>query len=166
MVVRCQLRGRKIPGSKPDFTEDPSCFGPGANVVVLERSVEFISLFVNRPCFISMMNSTKSKSKFVPLKVKLEALKRLDKGETLKKLAAEYGVVEVTVGDWRRNRSKLEAFPTNKCSDLSLDRKSLKKSEFEKTGEALYMWLHSKGKRMPSLESDSSRKRFAVSKRI
>ncbi|GBL72403.1 Jerky -like [Araneus ventricosus] len=87
------------------------------------------------------MNSTKSKRKFVPLKVKLEALKRLDKGETLKKLAAEYGVGEVTVDDWRRNTSKLEAFSTNKCSNLSLDRTSLKKSEYEKAGETLYMWF-------------------------
>ena len=88
-----------------------------------------------------MMDSTKKKRKFVPLKVKLEALKGLDKGETLKKLAFEYGVGEVTVGDRHRSRSKLEVFCSNKCSDVSLDRKSFKKSECENTGKTLFMWF-------------------------
>lgn len=86
--------------------------------------------------------SAKSKRKFVPMKVKLEALKRLDKGETIKKLAAEYGVGEVTVGDWRRNRNKIEKFSSEKCSEKwSCERKSMKKAEYEKTSEALFMWF-------------------------
>lgn len=47
--------------------------------------------------FVTM--SVNAKRQFAPIKVKLEALKRLNNGELLKKLAAEYGVVEVTVGD-------------------------------------------------------------------
>lgn len=87
------------------------------------------------------MSAVTKKRKFVSLKVKLEALKRLDNGETLKKLALEYGVGEVTVGDWRRNRLKLEQFSSTKCSEESLNRKNVKKSEFEKTGESLFMWF-------------------------
>lgn len=86
--------------------------------------------------------SGKAKRRFVPIKIKLEALKRLDNGETLKKLAAEYGVGEVTVGDWRRNRDKIEKFSTNKCSNISTCvRKTMKKSEYEKTSEALFLWF-------------------------
>lgn len=85
--------------------------------------------------------NTKSKRKFVPLKVKLEALKRLDKGETIKKLAAEYGVGEVTVGDWRRNRQNLEKYSSGKCSENASDRKCMRKSEYEKTSEALFLWF-------------------------
>lgn len=89
-----------------------------------------------------MSSKGERKKKFVPLHIKLEALKRLDKGETLKKLAAEYGVGEVTVGDWRRNRSKLEQFTSNKCSGiLSNSRKSMKSAEYNKTSEALFMWF-------------------------
>lgn len=82
--------------------------------------------------------SGKGKRKFLPLSVKLEALKRLDKGETLKKLAAEYGVSEVTVGDWRRNREKIDRFSSGK---LPTYRKSIKKSDYEKTSEALFQWF-------------------------
>lgn len=39
----------------------------------------------------------KAKRKFVPIKSKLEALKRLDNGGSLKKLATENHVGEVTV---------------------------------------------------------------------
>ncbi|KAJ4440453.1 hypothetical protein ANN_08594 [Periplaneta americana] len=60
--------------------------------------------------------SGRSKRKFVSLNVKLKTLKRLHKGETLKKKhAAEYGVGELAVGDWRRNRDKIEMFSSNKC---------------------------------------------------
>lgn len=41
-----------------------------------------------RLCFVTM--SGKAKRKFMPIKTKLKALKRLD-NEPLKKLAAEYG---------------------------------------------------------------------------
>lgn len=34
------------------------------------------------------------------MKIKLKALEQLDKGETIKKFCLEYGVSEVTVGDW------------------------------------------------------------------
>mgnify|MGYP002224298275 CR=1 FL=1 len=73
----------------------------------------------------------RSKRKSVPLKVKLKALKRLDKGEILEKLAAGYGVGEVTIGDWRRNRDR--EVSSNKCSGISsFEWKSMKKSEYEK----------------------------------
>lgn len=86
--------------------------------------------------------SAKNKRKFVSVQTKLKAIKRLDKGETIKKLAAEYGVGEVTVGDWRRNRLKIEQFCSQACSEDSAQRrKSMKKAEYEKTSQALYLWF-------------------------
>lgn len=72
----------------------------------------------------------------------------MDSGETLKKLAIELGVGEVTVVDWRRNRAKLEQWYSTKasCSTANkkskcTDRKTMKTSDYEKTSEALYLWF-------------------------
>lgn len=46
----------------------------------------------------------------MPIKIEFEAFKRLDFCETLKKLTADYGVAKVNVGDWHRNRDKIENF--------------------------------------------------------
>lgn len=56
----------------------------------------------------------KVKRKFVPIKVKLEALKRLESSESLIKLAVEYGVGEVTVEDWCWNKGIIEMFSSVK----------------------------------------------------
>ena len=58
------------------------------------------------------------------IKSEIRSIKRLDKGETIKKLAV---VGKVTIGDRHRNKNKLELFSSNKCSNVSLVRKSLKK---------------------------------------
>ena len=75
------------------------------------------------------------------IKNEIISIKKTKYGGILKKLAVEHGVGEVTVGDWRRNRNKLEVFFSNKCSGVSLDSESLKKSEYEKTGEAIFVWF-------------------------
>lgn len=41
----------------------------------------------------------------VPLEVKLQALNRIEKEETIKKVAADLGVGEITVGDWKRKKN-------------------------------------------------------------
>ncbi|GBO43466.1 hypothetical protein AVEN_242382-1, partial [Araneus ventricosus] len=33
-VLRCRLLDRRIPGSKPDSTEDPPCMGPVARSII------------------------------------------------------------------------------------------------------------------------------------
>lgn len=84
----------------------------------------------------------KAKKKFVSIKEKLEALKRIDRGETLKKIAADYGVGETTVGDWRQYRNIIEQFSSVASVNISKsDRKSMKKSDYEKTSEALFLWF-------------------------
>lgn len=52
--------------------------------------------------------SGKGKIKYVSIKDKLNALKIIDQGETLRKIAADYGVGETTEGDWHRYRKKIE----------------------------------------------------------
>lgn len=58
--------------------------------------------------FVKM--SRKGKKTFVSIKEKLETLKRIDQEETLRKSAAEYGVGEATVGDWRWCINEIEPF--------------------------------------------------------
>lgn len=43
--------------------------------------------------------ATKRKKVVVSMEQKLEAIKRLDKGETMQKVADDFGVGRVTVGD-------------------------------------------------------------------
>lgn len=47
--------------------------------------------------------ATKRKKVVVSMEQKLEAIKRLDKGETMQKVADDFGVGRVTVGDWKKN---------------------------------------------------------------
>ncbi|XP_018403653.1 PREDICTED: jerky protein homolog-like [Cyphomyrmex costatus] len=81
----------------------------------------------------------KRKKVCIPLKTKLEALKRIDKGECHKKVAAKFGVGRVTVGDWIRNRAKLKAW-TEK-SKTPIERKAMKLTEHTKVEEALFLWF-------------------------
>ncbi|XP_046686190.1 jerky protein homolog-like [Homalodisca vitripennis] len=86
--------------------------------------------------------SLKRKRVVVSLETKLSAIKRLDKGESLKKVAADLGVAEVTVGDWRRKRKDIEQWVNKSVSDGSdLLRKTMKKGEYEQTSEALFLWF-------------------------
>ncbi|XP_018574376.1 jerky protein homolog-like [Anoplophora glabripennis] len=90
------------------------------------------------------MSTPKRKRVVISLQKKLEALERIRKGESLKKLASELGVGENTVGDWKRNRNKLEQWKekTSSTGTSSLiERKSMKSSDYEKLGDALFLWF-------------------------
>lgn len=83
--------------------------------------------------------STKRKKVVVSIERKLEALKRLDKGESLKKIANELGVGRVTISDWKKKRNELEKWYSKRAS-IANQRKTMKKCEYENVGEALYNW--------------------------
>uniref|UniRef100_A0A1B6LHZ8 HTH CENPB-type domain-containing protein n=1 Tax=Graphocephala atropunctata TaxID=36148 RepID=A0A1B6LHZ8_9HEMI len=89
--------------------------------------------------------SGKRKRIVVSLETKLKAIERLDKGETIKKVAAELGVGEVTVGDWKRKRSDIEKWVHQhvnaSAGGSGLPRKTMKKGEYELTSEALFLWF-------------------------
>lgn len=71
---------------------------------------------------------------------KLQALKRIDKGATIQKVAD--GVGRRTVGYWRKNRSELEEWYCSRVIEIDLkDRKTIKKSDFDRTSEPLYIWF-------------------------
>lgn len=57
--------------------------------------------------------SRKAYKKLVYIKEKLQALKRINRGEILKKIAADAD--KTTVGDWRRCRNKIKKFPSVDC---------------------------------------------------
>lgn len=86
----------------------------------------------------------KRKHNFVSLEKKLDAIKRLDQGQTLRKVASELGVGEATVWDWKKKREDIK----NWCSQRLVEngsvnsiRKTMRKGEYEKTSEALYQWF-------------------------
>lgn len=89
-----------------------------------------------------MSGATKRKQKNVSIETKLEALKRLDKGETLNKVALDLGVGRQTVGDWKKKRSEIESWCAKRPNYNELDqRKSMKSGEHEKVSEALNIWF-------------------------
>lgn len=84
--------------------------------------------------------SQKRKKVVVSVEKKLEAIRRLDKGEIIRNVAADYGVGETTVGDWRRNRSHLEQFATI-SGDAMTSRKTMKPAEYDKVDKGLFLWF-------------------------
>ena len=53
------------------------------------------------------MATQKRKHVVCTLQQKLQVLERLDKGESLQKLALESGVGVTTIKDWRKNRKEM-----------------------------------------------------------
>uniref|UniRef100_A0A1B6DA07 HTH CENPB-type domain-containing protein n=1 Tax=Clastoptera arizonana TaxID=38151 RepID=A0A1B6DA07_9HEMI len=91
---------------------------------------------------IVVMEKQKRKKIVLSMQDKLKALKRLDKGETMQKVTDDYGVGRRTVGDWRKIQSELEKWCSSRVTETNLkDRKTIKKRDYEKTSEALYIWF-------------------------
>ncbi len=82
----------------------------------------------------------KRKRVVVTIQDKLNAIRSVDAGQTLIAVAKKYNVGPNTVGDWRRNRKKLEEYGTKSASIVG-DRKSMKLADFPKTNEAVYTWF-------------------------
>uniref|UniRef100_A0A1B6LKS3 HTH psq-type domain-containing protein n=1 Tax=Graphocephala atropunctata TaxID=36148 RepID=A0A1B6LKS3_9HEMI len=88
------------------------------------------------------MSSNKRKHITLSLAEKLALLERLDKGESVQKVAREVGVGVTTVKDWRKNRKSLESHTmTIDSSEKGLKmRKTLKKPASEILDNA-YLWI-------------------------
>lgn len=101
-----------------------------------------VTVTVQLPFSVCVM-SGKRKRVVVSLETKWNALKRLDKGESIKKIAVELGVGKVIVGDWKRKRSDIEKWVNERVSagGSGLSRKTMKKGEYEQTSEALFLWF-------------------------
>ena len=93
--------------------------------------------------------SEKRKRVVLSLQDKLNAIKRLDHGEIIKKVPSDLGVGEVTVGDWRRKRVQIEEWVSQRAQmtgnkeikTVSKKRKTMKNSEYEQTSKALFLWF-------------------------
>ncbi|XP_060616128.2 jerky protein homolog-like isoform X3 [Anolis sagrei] len=107
-----------------------------------QRSSGPLSPQVHTWSFSSASVATKRKKVVVSMEQKLEAIKRLDKGEMMQKVANEYGVARVTVGEWKKNRLEIEKWCSSRVTDGALkERKTMKKCRYEKVSEALYVWF-------------------------
>lgn len=80
--------------------------------------------------------SAKRKRVVVTIEQKLEAVRRVENGEILRKVAADLGVGISSVSVWVKNKSTMEEY----CSKMP-NRKSMKPSEYNELNEALHLWF-------------------------
>ena len=64
-------------------------------------------------------------------------MQRLDKGEILRIVAADYGVGKNVVSNWRQNRANLERFANNACGAMT-NRKAFDLAEYNKIDSASF----------------------------
>ncbi|XP_076643996.1 cag [Halictus rubicundus] len=85
--------------------------------------------------------SGKRKKVTLTIQKKLEALFRIDNGESLKRVAIDLGVGTSTVSDWKKNRKEIEDFCAKMVSRDGLDnRGTIKKAKNATLDNALYIW--------------------------
>ena len=66
---------------------------------------------------------------------------RLDKGESLMKLAVEFGVGKATISDWKKNCVKIEQFSSATSEKTLKQRHHAKVSVNEEIDEAMFLWF-------------------------
>ncbi|GBO03698.1 Jerky -like [Araneus ventricosus] len=79
----------------------------------------------------------------VILELRLNALKRIDNGESLKSIALSFGVGKSIVSDWKKKSKEIQSF----CSKLETkgvfeSRSTLKKPKLEKLDDTLLLWFN------------------------
>lgn len=69
-------------------------------------------------------------------------MKRLQAGESAKKVASEMGVGTSTVSDWKKSREKIEKWCSNQASSSGIKKcKMMKTAVNDKVNEALFLWF-------------------------
>lgn len=98
-----------------------------------------------------LIMSNKRKKIVVTIEQKLEAIKRLDSGESAKKIAFELGVGKSTVGDWKKQRAEIEKWCASQASGSGIKvRKTMQKGKHLEVEEALFLWYEQlRGKGFP-----------------
>lgn len=66
------------------------------------------------------MSGVKRKRNVVTLEKKLDALKRVDKGQSLKSICTDLDVGRSTLADWIKNRAQIESWCTKMASNAGL----------------------------------------------
>lgn len=84
----------------------------------------------------------KRKKTVVTMEERFRALKRLDAGETAKKIAVEMGVGTSTVSDWKKSRNEIEKWCSSQASTTGIKKlKMMKKAPNNHINECLYLWF-------------------------
>lgn len=85
------------------------------------------------------------KRKVLSLEQKLEVIKKVDKNESVKKVALEYDVGVQTVRDIFKNKGKLEKFVQNTDTARALkNRKTMKGSSYDQLDNTMIKWFQQK----------------------
>lgn len=87
----------------------------------------------------SEVSCTKRKHKTLSLREKMDIIRRLEDGESMRKLATEYGVGRATVQDIKKKKSKIMGHVMMMESGLG-NRKTLKLGNYPEMEAALYSW--------------------------
>ena len=88
------------------------------------------------------MSDKKRKRVVISIAQKLNALERLDKGESVQLICNELGVGKSTVNDWRRNRNSLQDYCMQVESQKVLkSRCTIRKPTNEIVDDALWVWF-------------------------
>ena len=85
----------------------------------------------------------KRRRKVLGVEDKLEILKLIDSGTSYTIITLQYGIAKSTVGNIKKNRSKLLEFKA-KTVDMGMKKASLKLlkiGEYKELDEALYIWF-------------------------
>jgi transposase len=69
--------------------------------------------------------SARRKRDVITIEQKLEAMRRIENGEILRNVAADFGVGISTVSDWVKSKSKLEEHSSNMPNGGTLQPKTL-----------------------------------------
>ncbi|KAB0792773.1 hypothetical protein PPYR_14732 [Photinus pyralis] len=86
--------------------------------------------------------TTKRKKVIVSLDKKLDAINRIDKGESMRSIAQEMGVGSSTVSDWKRNRKEIEEFCKKMVTAVGLQgRGTMKSAKNKQLDDALFAWF-------------------------
>ena len=76
------------------------------------------------------------------IEVKLDALKRLDKGKNVNQIAMDIGVRRTIILDWKKKRTDIELRSMKTvCTDSLKERKRHEGGEYEKVSEAFFLWF-------------------------
>lgn len=91
------------------------------------------------------MTSTKRKRVLLTMNEKLQIVNRLEAGETITKLAKEFGIGVSTVGDMKRNAEKIKKFSVTldkaTTSDSAKSRKTMKTADDQELDNVLFRWF-------------------------
>lgn len=82
------------------------------------------------------------KRKYKSMEQRLQALERLDKGESVQSICRDLNVGKSTINDWRRNRKTIEGFCTQIETEKVLQKRcTLRKAKHELVEDALWLWF-------------------------